>query len=397
MRDTLENLPTVASVTDPFALQEKLDEQSASIENAPAQLDAAQRRIDEGRAQVAQARAQLPELPADILDQLMPGARAQLEEKTQELDAAQEQLEEQSASFENGQKALALAGQMRTVNPQNTVALVNVALSEDIYAMDAESRATILETFKTLKDSQLEVNFSNELVQDVSEVFGASEVIGLIVALLVLLVLLVTLASVVAAGLPLVVALIGCGIGVGLVFASTSFISMTSTDPVLALMLGLGVGIDYALLILHRFRQGRLDGKDKYAAIAEANGTAGHAVLFAGMTNIIALGALSVTGIPFLSIMGFAGAFAVALVVLVALTLTPALLSLLDTRLLSRHQKTLLAQGRSSEESRAYRFRKSKPRMGRLCDSSPLGDDFCFLNGVGTGYYSCWFSAPRVT
>ncbi|MBM7051907.1 MMPL family transporter [Rothia sp. ZJ1223] len=377
VRSEIEALETVASVSDPFVTQAQLDEQRAQVEGAPAQISDAQRQIDEGRIAVDQAREDLPDVPDAVLDTIAPGALDEINDRSAELDTAQSQVDGQRASLEPAQRALELAGDTRTVSEDNTVALVNVTLSEDIYSMNADDREQILEAFEALETSQLEVNFSNELVQDVSEVFGASEAIGLMVAMVVLL---VTLASVVAAGLPLVVALIGCGIGVGLVYASTSFVSMTATDPVLALMLGLGVGIDYALLILHRFREARVEGRAKVEAIAEANATAGHAVLFAGMTNIIALGALSVTGVPFLAVMGFAGSFAVAVVIAVALTLTPALLSLLDTKLLSAQQRQMLASGRTAEESRSLKLERANRGWGAFVTRHPWLMTFASLS-----------------
>lgn len=255
------------------------------------------------------------------------------------------------------------------MNQENNVALVNIAFTEDINAMKSEDREAILSAFDGLEQDGLKVTYSNEIVQDISEIAGASEIIGLMVALLVLI---VTLASVIAAGLPVVIALLGCGIGVSLVYASTAFIPMTSTDPVLALMLGLGVGIDYALLILHRFREYLVEGEAVHEAAGHANATAGHSVLFAGLTNIIALSALSVTGIPFLSVMGLAGAFTVGVVIIVALTATPAVLSLVGTRTLSKAQKKALADGVTLEESRTQKLERGNRGWGAFVTKHPV-------------------------
>jgi RND superfamily putative drug exporter len=111
---------------------------------------------------------------------------------------------------------------------------------------------------------------------------------------------------------------------------------MSSISPMLALMLGLAVGIDYSLFIVNRHRTQLLTGMDPEESVARATGTSGNAVLFAGLTVIIALAALVVPGLPFLSVMGLAAAGTVAVAVLVALSLTPAMLSLIGRRIISR-------------------------------------------------------------
>ena len=156
------------------------------------------------------------------------------------------------------------------------------------------------------------------------------EVLGLLVAAVVLV---LTLGTLVAAGLPLLTALIGVGIGIAGVTASTALVDLTSTAPVLALMLGLAVGIDYALFVLARHRQQLAEGMDREDSIALATATAGGAVVFAGSTVVIALAGLAVVGIPFLTQMGLAAAATVTIAVVIAITLLPALLSALGHRL----------------------------------------------------------------
>ncbi len=174
---------------------------------------------------------------------------------------------------------------------------------------------------------------SKEITEDISELFGASEIIGVAVAALVLILMLGTL---IAAGLPLLMAIIGVGVGVGITFALSGLFEMSSISPMLALMLGLAVGIDYSLFIVNRHRTQLLSGMEPGESVARATGTSGNAVLFAGLTVIIALAALVVPGLPFLSVMGLAAAGTVAVAVLVALTLTPAMLSLIGRRIISR-------------------------------------------------------------
>lgn len=162
---------------------------------------------------------------------------------------------------------------------------------------------------------------------------GIGEVIGLAVAVLVLV---LTLGSLIAAGLPLTTALVGVGIGVGGAYALSTAVEMNSATPVLGLMVGLAVGIDYALFVVNRQRRLILDrGLTAQEAAGRAVGTAGSAVFFAGLTVLIALTALTVIGIATLSTMALVAASTVALAVLIALTLLPALLGLVGERICS--------------------------------------------------------------
>ncbi|QSR32285.1 transporter [Nocardioides sp. S5] len=162
---------------------------------------------------------------------------------------------------------------------------------------------------------------------------GIGEVIGLAVAALVLV---LTLGSLIAAGLPLVTALVGVGIGVGGAYALSTVVEMNSATPVLGLMVGLAVGIDYALFVVNRQRRLILDrGLTAREAAGRAVGTAGSAVFFAGLTVLIALTALTVIGIATLSTMALVAASTVALAVLIALSLLPALLGLVGERICS--------------------------------------------------------------
>ena len=155
------------------------------------------------------------------------------------------------------------------------------------------------------------------------------EAVGVLVALFVLI---VTFRSIAVAWFPLVSALIGVALAITLIFLSTAFATVSSTTPMLAIMLGLAVGIDYALFIVARHQDQVRAGTDPEESAARATGTAGSAVVFAGVTVLIALIGLGFAGIPFLTTMGIAAAAAVAVAVLVAVTLTPALLGFAKAR-----------------------------------------------------------------
>ena len=158
---------------------------------------------------------------------------------------------------------------------------------------------------------------------------GASELIGIAIALGVLV---LTFGSLVAAGLPILTAIFGVALGMTGITAMTAFMDIGSSTPMLATMIGLAVGIDYALFILARYRSELEHTGDRSEAVGIAVGTAGSAVVFAGLTVLIALAALSVVGIPFLTAMGLAAAGTVLIAVLVALTLLPAVLGMTKSK-----------------------------------------------------------------
>ena len=141
--------------------------------------------------------------------------------------------------------------------------------------------------------------------------------IGVAIAAIVLV---VVLGSALAASFPIVTALVGVAIGAMATLSFSGVIQMASVTPFLGVMLGLAVGIDYALFIVYRHRRQLLQGADVVESIGLANGTAGTAVVFAGTTVIVALLALNITGIPFLGLMGTAGAISVAVAVPVSYT-----------------------------------------------------------------------------
>ncbi|PFG41713.1 RND superfamily putative drug exporter [Isoptericola jiangsuensis] len=173
--------------------------------------------------------------------------------------------------------------------------------------------------------------YANEL-----PALSVTEAIGVVVALVVLM---VTLGSFVAAGLPLLNALLGVGVSMLLLLAATVFGPINSTTPMLGLMLGLAVGIDYALFIVSRHQELLRAGVEVRESVARSTATAGSAVVFAGLTVMIALVGLSVAGIPFLAIMGIAAAASVGIAVLVSLTLLPALLAMAGDRLRPKPRK----------------------------------------------------------
>jgi RND superfamily putative drug exporter len=177
-----------------------------------------------------------------------------------------------------------------------------------------------------------------------------TEAIGVLVAFVVLI---LTLGSLLAAGMPLIAAVLGVGVSIAGLFFATAVVSITSITPMLALMLGLAVGIDYTLFIVARHQEQIKAGMPIEESIARATATSGSAVIFAGLTVIIALAGLAVAGIPFLTALGLAAAAAVAISVVIAITLTPAILGMAGIKILSKRQRAVLAGSVKAESSPA--------------------------------------------
>ncbi|MFF4275337.1 MMPL family transporter [Streptomyces sp. NPDC001536] len=157
-----------------------------------------------------------------------------------------------------------------------------------------------------------------------------SELIGFAVAIVVLL---VGFGSVIAAGLPLVTALISVVGGLACLGLLAAAFTFATVSPTLATMIGLGVGIDYALFLITRHRQHLMNGVDPVTAAGRATATSGRAVLVSGCTVIVALAGLFASGVPFIGKLGLAAAVTVVSAVLGALTLVPAMLGLIGTRM----------------------------------------------------------------
>ncbi|MFF1688030.1 MULTISPECIES: MMPL family transporter [unclassified Streptomyces] len=203
------------------------------------------------------------------------------------------------------------------------------------------------------------VETGGDAVQAEQEMGGSAELIGIAVSAVVLV---ITFGSLIAAGLPLLTAIIGVGIGVSGIAALGSVLNLSGTTSTLAMMIGLAVGIDYALFIVSRYRAEIAEGREPEEAAGRATGTAGSAVVFAGLTVIVALAGLSVVHIPMLTKMGLAAAATVAIAVLIALTMIPALLGFAGKRALRRKDRKNLAKPAAAHSARDAKG--AKPNLG---------------------------------
>lgn len=235
-------------------------------------------------------------------------------------EAATKAAEEKGAPLD---KALANAAAMSPLSKDKTVGFVQVPFEGGAADVTDDMRNAITHAADAGRDAGLNVQISGTAASTQEPPGGTTELVGIGVAAIVLM---ITFGSLVAAGLPLITAIIGIGIGSLGISIATGFAELSSMTPTLAIMIGLAVAIDYSLFIVSRYKHEIEVTGDREEAAGRAVGTAGSAVVFAGLTVIIALMALRVVGIPFLTDMGAAAAFTVLIAVLIALTLLPALL-----------------------------------------------------------------------
>lgn len=288
-RQDLELHHNVVEVTDPFA---------------------AMQAVEQGRDEVAQARAA-------GADQTVQGA----------------------ADLDRADSMLQLAGDAVLVSDDGGTAIFTIRFDGDLNGMATEDIVAVVDTVSSASIEGVVLLPQAELAATEAHGSAVVELLGIAIAGVVLVAM---LRSLVGAGLPLLNALVGVGIGLMLTAALSGFVDVLSVTSALGLMLGLAVGIDYALFIVHRHRTQLKAGMSVADSIPLATATAGNAVLFAGTTVIIALLAMNVVGLPFLGLMGTVAALFVAIAVSMAVTMTPALLSVAGARLLSRRERAAL-------------------------------------------------------
>ncbi|MFZ1360616.1 MAG: MMPL family transporter [Candidatus Saccharimonadales bacterium] len=258
-------------------------------------------------------------------------------------------------------------GVTRAVSPfENTsaiakddnIAYIQLQLTDESGAVSEDTIDAVEQAVNTTRASGLTVEVGGDVIDRApGEIIGVGEVGGVVLALVVLL---MTLGSLVAAGMPIATALVAVAVSMGGLFGLSQVITISTTTPVLAVMLGLAVGIDYSLFIINKYRTYAKDGYAYKDAAARALGTAGNAVIFAAATVVIALAALSVVQIPFMTTMGLAGAATIALAAIVAITLIPALLGLAGERVFSRRSRKEVARAQAKGPRAAHTLSHKK-------------------------------------
>ncbi|MCX4679047.1 MMPL family transporter [Streptomyces sp. NBC_01433] len=258
--------------------------------------------------------------------------------------------------------------EVKAVSADESAAYAQVTYEVSGAELSEQSRRALSDTMAKASRSGMTVEAGGTALKG-ERGSHAAEVIGLGVAAVVLL---LTLGSLLAAGLPLITALMGVGIGVCSITALASTFELDSTTSVLAMMLGLAVGIDYALFIVSRYRSELADGRLPEDAAGRALGTAGSTVIFAGLTVVIALAGLAVVDIPLLTKMGVAAAGTVVLAVLVALTLVPALLGVAGGRIKAPRTRNKPEDPESTDGSRTRRASNVGGRWASFVTRRPV-------------------------
>jgi RND superfamily putative drug exporter len=222
-----------------------------------------------------------------------------------------------------------------TLSKNKTIGFADIHFAVSVDKLSQQTKNALERVAGPARKAGLQVEFSGGVISTGSSGSGSSDIVGLLIAFVVLYIM---FGALLVAGLPLISALTGVAVGLLGLTALTGVLTLNSTTPTLALMLGLAVGIDYALFIVSRHRQHLVEGMPVEESIALSVATAGSAVCFAGLTVVIALAGLLVVGIPFLSTMGLGAAGTVVLAVLIANTMLPALLGFAGMRAAKRRK-----------------------------------------------------------
>jgi len=217
------------------------------------------------------------------------------------------------------------------VSKDGKIAYASMTISDGPGNLSDETAQNLVDEAHSAAGDSLEVAVGGYVGQQVSKPSTeSSEVVGLGVAMIVLA---LTFGTVVAMGLPILSALFGLGVSMGLITLLSNVATVSTVAPTLATMIGLGVGIDYALFVVTRHRQSMHEGHEPAEAAARAAATAGGAVVFAGSTVVVALLSLGLAGIPLVWTLGYTAAIAVVVAMVAAVTFLPALLAMVGHRI----------------------------------------------------------------
>ncbi|WP_378735912.1 MMPL family transporter [Nocardia brasiliensis] len=246
----------------------------------------------------------------------------------------------------------------------DSVAVMNVPFSIKKFTdVTDEHRDAAYAVAADARNAGLTVEMSGSIAMEQQAPSGKSEMIGMGVALIVMI---VAFGAIVAAFVPIVTAIVGLGAATSLIMLGTSVIEVPSFTTFLASMIGIALSIDYALFIVSRYKHELAVQDSPEEAAGSALGTAGSAVVFAGLTVIIALAGLSIVGVQFMTFMGLGGAIAAGFAVLTAITLMPALLGAFG-RFLFKPKLPVIAQHDPEDDNSVT----NGMRFGRLIGKAP--------------------------
>ena len=265
----------------------------------------------------------------------------------------------------------------RATSRDGRIAFATVSFDKRANNLPKDDVRKVISVARAAGSGAVQVELGGQAIQQAREpALGAATAIGIVAAIVVLL---LTFGSFVAMGMPIVTALIGLASGVGLIGLASQVIDMPFFSTELAVMIGLGVGIDYALFIVTRFRENARAGMDVRQATIAAMDTAGRAVLFAGITVIIALLGMFALGVSFLYGVAVSSALGVLLVMLSSLTVLPALISKFGARL-------------ARPSRRARRRAEAAEAAGVPAAADPAAAAAAAAGPTGWGRWAAWIA-----
>jgi RND superfamily putative drug exporter len=258
------------------------------------------------------------------------------------------------------------------ISESGTIAYAQVQLKDAGGSVTETTISGVQSAIDAARVDGLQVETGGDLITKVpGEILGIGEVAGVLIALVVLF---ITLDSLVAAGMPIITALVAIAVSMAGLFSLSKLISINATTPVLGVMLGLAVGIDYSLFIINKYRRLLRDGYGYKEAASRAIGTAGNAVIFAALTVVIALSALSIVNVPFMTLMGLSGAATIAVAAIVSVSLVPAMLGVVGRRVFTKKTRAIVeaAQARGPQAVHKVSQKSFWYKWGKVITSHPI-------------------------
>ena len=328
-KDNLSNLQTAVSLASQF-----YGVNSPQYQTANGYLQAALTGIAQYEGGLAQYNAGKAQYEAGLVK--YNSGVAALADGAKKLAAGKKTLAEKEQELLIGDRLFQASKGFGLLSKDETTAVAQIQFTKPGTELETYQTMNVVDYVNAHPINGVQAEYTKELTQSIGGLLGVGEIIGLVIAGVVLFLMLGTL---IGAGLPLVSAVIGVGISAAITLALSGVIDMSSTTPVLGVMLGLAVGIDYALFLFNRHRKQLKAGMEIRSSIGLSNGTSGNAVVFAGLTVIIALLALNLTGVGFLGLMGTMASMSILVAIVLAVTLTPALMSLIGMKALSKKER----------------------------------------------------------